>query len=190
MMKTDFTYTMAFWLLRLWLATRAIVTGLVKFTGMKPVLKPEYADLDADSLEALGAEAYDKVPGIGLDLYQALPKGGPMSIEGFKSSPLMPNFAVEPYAACLGYALIILGVMLLLGICTRISLFLQGLLYISLTFGFIILEKSIGEASAAGAAYLGVHILLIVAALILAKYNKFELLPCGKLPFCKCCDKK
>ena len=172
--KEPFTYTLAFWLLRFWLATRAIFTGLVKFQGMKDVVKPEYADLDAETLEALGPEAYNKVAGLGLDMYQALPAKGPMSVEGYMASPLMPSFMVGPYAAVLGYALIGLGITLLLGICTRLSLFFMGLLYISLTYGFIILEKSLGEASAAGAAYLGVHMVLIAVALVLAKYNRFE----------------
>ena len=63
-----------------------------------------------------------------------------MSMEGFMASPLMPNFAVAPYAMVLGYALIALGLALLLGVCTRVTLFLMGLLYVSLTYGFIILE--------------------------------------------------
>ena len=32
-MKNNLTYTMAFWLLRFWLAARAIGTGLTKFQG-------------------------------------------------------------------------------------------------------------------------------------------------------------
>ena len=54
----------------------------------------------------------------------------------------------------------------------------MGLLYISLTWGFIILEPSMGPNAAAGIAYLGVHMVLIVAALLLADYNKFELVKC------------
>ena len=96
---------------------------------------------------------------------------------------------VEPYAFVLGFALIGLGVALLAGICTRVTLFLMGLLYISLTWGFIILEPSMGPSAAAGIAYLGVHMVLIVAALMLADYNKFELVKCGKIGFCKCCNK-
>ena len=101
----------------------------------------------------------------------------------------MPSFMVEPYAFVLGFALIGLGLTTLLGICTRLSLFLMGLLYISLTYGFIILEPSMGPSAAAGIAYLGVHLLIIVAGLFLADYNKFELLPCKKFGFCKCCNK-
>lgn len=184
--KSSFTHTMAFWLLRFWLAARAIGTGLVKFQGEGQTVKAEYADLDAETLQAMGAEAFDKAQTLGLQFYHGLPAKGPMSIEGFTASPLMPSFMVEPYAYVLGYALIALGVALLLGVCTRVTLFLMGLLYISLTYGFIILEPTLRDASAAGIAYLGVHMIMIVAALLLAKHNKFELLPCGKLPCCKC----
>ena len=177
----SFTYTLAFWVLRFWLATRAIFTGLVKFQGMKQSVKAEFADLEPADIEALGPQAYDLVPGLGLKLYHALPAKGPMSVESFQQSPLMPSFMVPPYAAVLGWALIILGVTLLFGICTRVTLFLQGLLYVSLTYGFVILEPKLGPDSAAGAAFLGVHALLIVAALMLAKYNKFELLDDKKI---------
>ena len=46
-----------------------------------------------------------------------------------------------------------------------------------------------GPSAAAGIAYLGVHMVLIVAALMLADYNKFELVKCSKFGFCKCCNK-
>lgn len=182
----SFTYTMAFWVLRLWLATRAIFTGLVKFQGFKKVLKPEYSDMANDKamLESLGDQAYDQVPGLGINIYHGLPAKGPMSLESFEQSPLMPTFAVSPYAAVLGYALIILGVTTLLGICTRLSLFLQGLLYVSLTYGFVILEPKLGQDSAAGAAYLGVHVLIVAGALMLAKYNKIELFSDRKIVGC------
>ena len=187
--KSSFSYTLAFWLLRFWLAARAIGTGLVKFQGEGQKVKAEYADMDAETLQAVGAEAFDKVQTLGFQFYHGLPAKGPMSVEGFTASPLMPSFMVQPYAYVLGYALIALGLALLLGICTRVTLFVMGLLYISLTYGFIILEPQLRDASAAGIAYLGVHMIMIVAALLLAKYNKFELLPCGKLPCCCKCEK-
>ena len=177
----SFSYTLAFWVLRFWLATRAIFTGLVKFQGPKETLKPEYADMDKDMLEALGSQAYDVAPGLGINLYHGLPQKGPMSLESFEASPLMPSFMVFPYAAVLGYLLVLVGITTLLGICTRVSLFVQGMLYVSLTYGFVILEPKLGPDSAAGAAYLGVHVLIVAAALFLAKYNKIELLNDKKL---------
>ncbi len=202
---SNLTYTMAFWLLRFWLAARAIGTGLTKFIGKVngEIANPEYEakikEAMADGLSRseaaeLVTDVPEKISGtidvISISTYHGLPEKGPMTIETFSASPLMPSFMVGPYSAVLGYALIALGLTVLLGICTRVSLFLMGLLYISLTWGFIILEPNMGPSAAAGIAYLGVHMLIIVAALFLADYNKFELLPCKKFGFCKCCDKE
>lgn len=202
---SNLTYTMAFWLLRFWLAARAIGTGLTKFIGKVngEIANPEYEakikEAMADGLSLseaaeLVTDVPEKISGtidvISISTYHGLPEKGPMTIETFSASPLMPSFMVGPYSAVLGYALIALGLTVLLGICTRVSLFLMGLLYISLTWGFIILEPNMGPSAAAGIAYLGVHMLIIVAALFLADYNKFELLPCKKFGFCKCCDKE
>lgn len=202
---SNLTYTMAFWLLRFWLAARAIGTGLTKFIGKVngEIANPEYEakikEAMADGLSRseaaeLVTDVPEKISGtidvISISTYHGLPEKGPMTIETFSASPLMPSFMVGPYSAVLGYALIALGLTVLLGICTRVSLFLMGLLYISLTWGFIILEPNMGPSAAAGIAYLGVHMLIIVAALFLADYNKFELLPCKKFGFCKYCDKE
>lgn len=202
---SNLTYTMAFWLLRFWLAARAIGTGLTKFIGKVngEIANPEYEakikEAMADGLSRseaaeLVTDVPEKISGtidvISISTYHGLPEKGPMTIETFSASPLMPSFMVGPYSAVLGYALIALGLTVLLGICTRVSLFLMGLLYISLTWGFIILEPNMGPSAAAGIAYLGVHMLIIVAALFLVDYNKFELLPCKKFGFCKCCDKE
>ena len=183
------TYTMAFWLLRFWLAARAIGTGLTKFQGTKEVVK-DAGGLSADDVDILQEVASNAAGGppvekvtetvqtLGFQFYHGLPAKGPMTVDTFSASPLMPSFMVQPYAFVLGFALIGLGLTLLLGICTRLTLFLMGLLYISLTWGFIILETSMGPNAAAGIAYLGVHMVLIVAALLLADYNKFELVKC------------
>lgn len=196
---------MAFWLLRFWLAARAIGTGLTKFIGKvegeipNPEFEAKIKETMADGLTRSEAmeivtDVPEKISGtmdvISFSSYHGLPEKGPMTIETFSASPLMPSFMVEPYAAVLGYALVALGITVLLGICTRVSLFLMGLLYISLTWGFIILEPNMGPSAAAGIAYLGVHMVLIVAALLLADYNKFELLSCKKFGFCKCCCKE
>ena len=196
---------MAFWLLRFWLAARAIGTGLTKFIGKvegeipNPEFEAKIKETMADGLTRSEAmeivtDVPEKISGtidvISISSYHGLPEKGPMTIETFSASPLMPSFMVEPYAAVLGYALVALGITVLLGICTRVSLFLMGLLSISLPWGFIILEPNMGPSAAAGIAYLGVHMVLIVVALLLADYNKFELLPCKKFGFCKCCSKE
>ena len=180
---------MAFWLLRFWLAARAIGTGLTKFIGKvegeipNPEFEAKIKETMADGLTRSEAmeivtDVPEKISGtmdvISFSSYHGLPEKGPMTIETFSASPLMPSFMVEPYAAVLGYALVALGITVLLGICTRVSLFLMGLLYISLTWGFIILEPNMGPSAAAGIAYLGVHMVLINSSFCPAKISVFE----------------
>ena len=69
----------------------------------------------------------------------------------------------------LGPAFILTGVMLLIGLGTRISLLVQALLYLALTVGLILIDKPDGIT------YLGVHVALVAFALTLAKYNKLAL---------------
>jgi thiosulfate dehydrogenase [quinone] large subunit len=77
---------------------------------------------------------------------------------------------MKPYDIVLGPALVILGIMLFVGIGTRISLFLQGLLYCSLTFGLILIRQD------GGVAWLAAHMILIAYALTLAKHNKLAVM--------------
>jgi thiosulfate dehydrogenase [quinone] large subunit len=74
--------------------------------------------------------------------------------ETFSKEPLIPGFFLPIYDIILGPALLGLGLTILLGIASRTSLFLLGALYVSLTWGLI----------------------LIVWALYLAPYNKLCLL--------------
>ena len=66
----NITYTMAFWLLRIWLATRAIGTGLTKFMGKQemavdnPAFKEEVAKFLKDGLTQ--AEAVDAAKATGI----------------------------------------------------------------------------------------------------------------------------
>ncbi len=65
--------------------------------------------------------------------------------------------------------LIATGIMLLLGLGTRLSLFLQGLIYIGLTVGLILIKQDDGIS------WLGIHVALVALALVLAKYNRFAI---------------
>jgi hypothetical protein len=67
----------------------------------------------------------------------------------------------------LGPALILSGIMLLIGLGTRISLLAQALLYVAPTVGLILIDDP------EGIAYLGIHMGLIAAAFMLARYNNF-----------------
>ena len=88
----------------------------------------------------------------------------------FSNEPLIPAWGLNLYDTILGPALILFGLTVLLGIAQRISLFIMGLIYTSLTFGLILIKQD------AGIAWLGIHIIMIVLALALAKYNRFTIL--------------
>jgi thiosulfate dehydrogenase [quinone] large subunit len=150
--------------LRLWLAVRAIQTGLEKFGGTKSYDTEVMIDGAANSYgltESATAKVY------ALSNYNGVP--APL-YEKFSNEPLIPGFALSIYDVVLGPALILLGLTLLLGIATRLSLFALGLVYTSLTFGLILIKQD------AGVAWLGIHIIMIVMALALAKYNRFAIL--------------
>ena len=88
----------------------------------------------------------------------------------FVDEPLLPKFALASFDWALGPILILTGIMLLLGLGTRLSLFLQGLIYIALTAGLILIRQDDGVA------WLGIHLALVAMALLLVKHNRFTLL--------------
>ena len=139
-------------LLRLWLAMRAIQTGVEKFAGAS---------------NSYGLTASASVKQYALDHYHGVPQA---LMEKFKAEPLMNEAMLRLYDWVLGPALIVLGVTILLGLASRASLFLLGLLYISLTWGLILIKQD------EGVAWLGVHMIMVVMALGLAEHNRFTLL--------------
>jgi thiosulfate dehydrogenase [quinone] large subunit len=70
----------------------------------------------------------------------------------------------------LGPAFILTGIMLLIGLGTRLSLAAQGLLFIALTVGLVLINQDDGVA------WLGIHIGLVAAAFLLVQYNRFAVL--------------
>ncbi len=77
----------------------------------------------------------------GLSKYHPVPQA---LQDKFALEPLLPAFLLKPFYVILGPSLIILGITLLLGIATRISLFLQGILYIILTIGLMLINQNDG----------------------------------------------
>jgi thiosulfate dehydrogenase [quinone] large subunit len=157
--------TLAFLLLRLWLGMRAVITGIEKFSTT--VTEKKAAVNELGEADIAGAMVLVKTKVYGIANYAAV-KGA--LAKALASEPLLPEALRKPYYAVLGYALIVLGVMLLLGLCTRTSLFLMGLLYISLTYGLILLGQD------AGVAWLAIHVGLIAGALLLARHNRLALM--------------
>ncbi len=147
-------------LLRLWLAVRAIQTGLEKFAGT--TASDAAVEIDGAANE-YGLTAASSVKHYSLDNYNGIPEA---LMKKFQDEPLMLKFALPLYDKILGPALIVLGITILLGIAYRTSLFLLGLLYISLTWGLILIKQD------SGVAWLGTHMIIIALALHLAGHSR------------------
>lgn len=128
----------AFLILRLFLGLRLLLAGLDKFINSEGVWDMTYYQ------EKVGA------------LADLVVKQGFLPI---------PEWMGSMYAGVLGWGLIGVGALILIGLFTRISLILGGLLFVSLSFGLMALPD------APYIAYLGIHVGLTAFALILASYN-------------------
>ena len=158
--------TLAFLVLRGWLGVRALLTGVEKFSAYKTIQK---AVIDpVTGMEDPGGAMFEiKQKAYAISSYAAVP---PSLRDKFATEPLLPGFLTAPFYAALGPVLMVLGLMLLVGLGTRVSLFLQGLLYIGLTAGLILIKQDDGIA------WLGIHVALIAFALILSRHNRLCLL--------------
>lgn len=133
-------YTAAYWLLRLFLGLRTLMAGLEKFEANRSYSTENYS------------------------------ANMTRMAEGISKNSTIPLWAAKSFALPLGYLLIILGVCILLGIKSRISLFLTGLLYTGLAFGLMAVQE--GE----GVAWIGSQVLMFAVALALVRHNRFALL--------------
>jgi len=154
----------AFLILRGWLGVRALITGIEKFSGTITVQQPLLDDKGVPDPSGAVVEVETKV--YGLSHYHAIPQS---LQDKFANEPLLPALLTKPFYASLGYVLIALGLMLLLGLWTRASLFGMGILYIMLTVGLILIGQD------AGVSWLAIHIALIAMALCLASHNRLAL---------------
>jgi thiosulfate dehydrogenase (quinone) large subunit len=133
-------YTGAFLLLRLWLGLRTLIAGLEKW-------------------ESGGTYSFE-------NYYKNM---GRMA-QGISGASFMPLWMTKNFAHTLGYALVVLGLCVLLGVKSRLSLFATGLLYVGLSFGLMAVQE--GE----GVAWLGMHMIMIAGALLLVRYERFAIL--------------
>lgn len=161
-----FDYTLAFLVLRLWLAVRTIVTGIEKFGAYKTVQKP-LIDSVTGMEDPSGAMVDVKMKAYTFTNYSGIPSA---LKDKFANEPLLPHPMLGAFDRVLGPALLLTGLMLLLGIGTRASLFAQGLIYVALTVGLILIHQDDGVA------WLGIHVALVAIALMLAKHNRFAIL--------------
>ena len=141
---------------------RAIQTGLEKFAGISTGSTEVW--IDGHPMPWLTEGTATKTYSIAN--YQGVPSA---LYDKFASEPLI-RLGTDFYNVVLGPAFILLGLALLLGLASRIALFGMGLLYTSLTFGLILIKQSDGVA------WLAIHVLMVVAALLLAKHNRLTLL--------------
>lgn len=156
---------MAFIVLRLWLGVRALLAGIEKFGVYQPVAMPV---LDENGQpDSSGVMHNVNVKHYAIANYSGVPSA---LKDKFTHEPLLPQFALNIFDHVLGPLFILSGVMLLIGLGTRISLFVQALLYLALTVGLILIDKPDGVT------YLGIHVAMVAFALVLSKHNKFALL--------------
>jgi thiosulfate dehydrogenase [quinone] large subunit len=129
----------AFLTLRLFLAIRWLIAGIQKF-------------------ELNGSYSF-------ANYYENMRRMG----SGIAGSTFLPEWMCLPYAYTIGHLMVVLGVMLLLGIKTRIVLLLSSALYISLALGLMAAEED------GGVAWLAIHVGLTAAALLLVRHNRFAI---------------
>lgn len=154
-------------ILRGWLAVRAIQTGVEKYSGITMTDKAVPVEGVPNEQGLTAATSFKEYAWVH---YHGVPKG---LYDKFLEEPLMIKKMLPIYDMVLGPALIILGLTILLGLAYRTSLFLLGGLYITLTWGLILIKQDDGVS------WLGVHMIMIVLALMLAEHNRFSILKKG-----------
>jgi thiosulfate dehydrogenase [quinone] large subunit len=164
--RVNWDFTNAFLILRLWLAVRALFVGIAKFGIYKSVAMP-LIDTTTGQPDASGVMVNVNVKSYALANYAGMSAA---LREKFAHEPLLPKFALTAFDYMLGPAFILTGIMLLIGLGTRVSLLAQAAIYIALTVGLVLIDQSDGVA------YLGIHIALVAGALLLAEHNKFVVL--------------
>lgn len=133
-------YTSAFLLLRLFLGLRTLMAGIEKFEANRSFSLSNYTE----NMNRMAA--------------------------GISNNSFLPLWAAKTFALPLGFLLTILGLALILGIKSRITLFVTGLLYVGLGFGLMAVQE--GE----GVAWIGMQVLMFVVALVLVRNERFAIL--------------
>jgi thiosulfate dehydrogenase [quinone] large subunit len=160
----DFTF--AFLVLRLWLGVRALLVGINKYGAYHSVAMP-LIDPSTGQPDASGVMVNVNIKTYALANYAGMSAS---LRDKFAHEPLLPKFALTAFDRMLGPAFILTGLMLLIGLGTRLSLVAQALLYIALTVGLVLIDQNDGVA------WLGIHVALVAGAFMLARYNKFAVL--------------
>lgn len=152
--------------MRLWLGVRALFVGIEKFAAYRSEAMP-LIDPSTGLPDASGVMVNVNVKSYALANYAGIPAA---LRDKFIHEPLFPKFALVVFDRMLGPAFILTGLMLIVGLGTRLSLLAQALLYVALTVGLVLIDSNDGVA------YLGIHVALIAGAFLLAKNNRFVVL--------------
>ena len=164
--KVNWDFTFAFLALRFWLGARALFVGIQKFAAYHSVATP-LIDPATGQPDASGVMVNVNVKSYALANYAGIPAA---LRDKFAHEPLLPKFALVAFDKMLGPAFILTGIMLLVGLGTRLSLLVQGLIFIALTVGLVLIDQNDGVA------WLGIHIGLVAGAFLLAEHNRFAVL--------------
>jgi thiosulfate dehydrogenase [quinone] large subunit len=140
--------------------------GIEKYGTYKSVATP-LLDPTTGQPDASGVMVNVNIKSYALANYVGIPAS---LRDKFAHDPLFPKFALAAFDKLLGPAFILTGIMLLIGVGTRLSLIGQALLFIALTVGLVLIDQP------DGAAYLGIHIALVAGAFLLAEHNRFAVL--------------
>ena len=164
--RYSWDFTFAFWALRLWLGVRALFVGIQKYAAYKSVSTP-LIDPSTGQPDASGVMVNVNIKSYALANYAGVPAA---LRDKFAHEPLFPKFALVAFDKMLGPAFILTGIMLIIGLGTRVSLIVQALIYIALTVGLVLIDQNDGVA------WLGIHIALVAGAFLLAEHNRFAVL--------------
>ena len=164
--RANWDFTFAFWALRLWLGARALFVGIEKYGAYKSVAQP-LIDPATGQPDASGVMINVNIKHYAWANYSGLPAG---LKDKFAGEPLLPHPLLVAFDRFLGPALLLTGFMLLLGIGSRVALSVQGLIYIALSAGLILIKQDDGIS------WLGIHVALVAFALTLVRYNRLALL--------------
>ena len=134
-------HTFAFLVLRLFLGLRTLLAGIEKF----------------ESQGTYSVENYHKNM-----IHMA---------EGITGASFLPLWMTRDFALSIGYVLVLLGALLLLGVKSRLTLFVTGLVYVGLAFGLMAVQEQQGTA------WLGIYVGLIAGALVLVRHDRLALWP-------------
>jgi thiosulfate dehydrogenase (quinone) large subunit len=139
--RAAWEFTAAFLLLRLFLGLRTLLAGVDKFEAG------------------------------GLYSHANYVKNMDRMATGITGASFLPLWMTKLYAGSLGYLLLAIGAALLLGMKTRISLVLMGLVYLSLGFGLMAVQED------QGVSWIAIYMGLVAGALLLARHDRFALWP-------------